>query len=174
MLLLEKYFPKNLHVYHSGVNPNIRYEIWSDLVDSKNPKLILGARSSIFLPFKNLGLVIVDEENETSYKQFESSPLYNARDLAVYLSKLHNAGCLLASATPSIESYYNSLNHKYSYVELNKRFGNFFIKLIFLNDNDHDFSVIPKIMQEEIESTLLNNQQIIILEIKRTFNICSM
>ena len=177
VLRLEKYFPKNLHVYHSGVNPNIRYEIWNDLVDSKNPKLILGARSSIFLPFKNLGLVIVDEENETSYKQFESSPLYNARDLAVYLSKLHNAGCLLASATPSIESLHNSLNNKYSYVELNKRFGNFELpELIFLGDDDHDFSVIPKIMQKEIESTLLKNQQIIIFRNRRgysTFLQCS-
>ena len=174
---LKRYFPKNLHVYHSGINPNIRYEIWSDLIDSKTPKVVLGARSSIFLPFKNLGLVVVDEENETSYKQFESSPLYNARDLAVYLSKLYSAGCILASATPSIESFHNSVNKKYSYVELNKRFGDFELpELIFIENKNHDSSVLPQKMLDEIEKTLSKNQQIIIFRNRRgysTFMQCS-
>ena len=174
---LKRYFPKNLHVYHSGINPNIRYEIWSDLIDSKTPKVVLGARSSIFLPFKNLGLVVVDEENETSYKQFESRPLYNARDLAVYLSKLYSAGCILASATPSIESFHNSVNKKYSYVELNKRFGDFELpELFFIENKNHDSSVLPQIMLDEIEKTLSKNQQIIIFRNRRgysTFMQCS-
>ena len=126
------------------------------MIDSKTPKVVLGARSSIFLPFKNLGLVVVDEENETSYKQFESSPLYNARDLAVYLSKLYSAGCILASATPSIESFHNSVNKKYSYIELNKRFGDFELpELIFIENKNHDSSVLPQIMLDEIEKTFI-------------------
>ena len=174
---LQSYFPTNLHVYHSGINPNLRYEIWNDLNHDNKPKVVLGARSSIFLPFKNLGLIIVDEENEVSYKQFESRPLYNARDLAVYLSKQMNSKCILASATPSIESFYNSEIDKYSLIELNKRFGDFEPpELIFTNPDSENSVVFSEIMVDEMSKQLHSNKQIIIFRNRRghsTFLQCS-
>src|SRR5690606_19283153 len=86
-------------------------------------KVVIGARSSIFLPFRDLGLIIVDEEHESSYKQYEPAPRYHARDTAIYLAYLHHAKVLLGSATPSIESYYNAKAKKYGLVQLLQRFG---------------------------------------------------
>ena len=91
--------------------------------NKKSAKLIVGARSSVFLPFNDLGLIIVDEEHETSYKQQEPSPRYNARDAVIYLSKLNNSKVVLGSATPSIESTNNAKNDKYGYVQLSDRYG---------------------------------------------------
>ena len=165
---LKAYFSENLHVYHSGINPNTRYEIWNDLKSSNNTKIILGARSSIFLPFKNLGLIIVDEENEVSYKQFESRPLYNARDLAVYLSKKMNSKCILASATPSIESFNNADIDKYSLVQLDKRYGDFEPpELIFTSPNNDENKLFSEIMIKEIKKELSKNKQIIIFRNRR-------
>ena len=168
---LKKYFPNNLHVYHSGINPNLRYEIWNDLKSSEEPKVVLGARSSIFLPFNNVGLIIVDEENEVSYKQFKSRPLYNARDLAVYLSKLMNSRCILASATPSLESFHNSEINKYSLVQLNKRYGNFESPELIFDDPSSDSSLLlSKMMINEIKKELENNKQIIIFRNRRGYS----
>ena len=98
---------------------NERVEVWNNVLENKTKaRIILGARSSIFLPFSNLGLIVVDEEHETSYKQFEPSPRYNARDAAIVLAKLHQAKILLGSATPSLESYFNAQQNKYGFVEL--------------------------------------------------------
>ena len=168
---LENFFPSNLHVYHSGINPNKRFEIWNDLLDSKNPKVILGARSSIFLPFNNLGLIIVDEENEVSYKQFESRPLYNARDLAVFISKQNNIGCVLASATPSIETFNNALINKYSLIELNSRYGNFESPELIFNEKDNKESlVLSSLMIKEIKLALSQNKQVIIFRNRRGYS----
>ena len=168
---LKKYFPNNLHVYHSGINPNLRYEIWNDLKSSAEPKVVLGARSSIFLPFNNVGLIIVDEENEVSYKQFKSRPLYNARDLAVYLSKLMNSRCILASATPSLESFHNSEIKKYSLVQLNKRYGNFESPELIFDDPSSDPSLLlSPMMISEIKKELENNKQIIIFRNRRGYS----
>ena len=168
---LKKYFPNNLHVYHSGINPNLRYEIWNDLKSREEPKVVLGARSSIFLPFNNVGLIIVDEENEVSYKQFKSRPLYNARDLAVYLSKLMNSRCILASATPSVESFHNSEINKYSLVQLNKRYGNFESPELIFDDPSSDSSLLlSKMMISEIKKELENNKQIIIFRNRRGYS----
>ena len=168
---LENFFPSNLHVYHSGINPNKRFEIWNDLLDSKNPKVILGARSSIFLPFNNLGLIIVDEENEVSYKQFESRPLYNARDLAVFISKQNNIGCILASATPSIETFNNALINKYSLIELNSRYGNFESPELIFNEKDNKESlVLSSLMIKEIKLALSQNKQVIIFRNRRGYS----
>ena len=168
---LKKYFPNNLHVYHSGINPNLRYEIWNDLKSSVEPKVVLGARSSIFLPFTNLGLIIVDEENEVSYKQFKSRPLYNARDLAVYLSKLINSRCILASATPSLESFHNSEINKYSFVQLNKRYGDFESPELIFDDPSSDSSMLlSQMMISEIKKELENNKQIIIFRNRRGYS----
>ena len=90
--------------------------------------------SSVFLPFQNLGLIIIDEEHEISYKQQEPSPRYNARDSAIYLSKLNNSKVILGSATPSIESSFNAKNNKYGYVKLKERFGNIEMPNIFTID----------------------------------------
>ncbi len=168
---LEKFFPNNLHVYHSGINPNKRFEIWSDLIDSKIPKVVLGARSSIFLPLTNLGLIIVDEENEVSYKQFESRPLYNARDLAVFVSKQYQTGCVLASATPSIESFNNAINNKYSLIELNSRFGDFKSpELIFVDSKNEDSVILSDLMIKEIKLTLSENKQVLIFRNRRGYS----
>ena len=86
--------------------------------------IILGARSAVFLPFSNLGLVIVDEEHDSSFKQYEPSPRYNGRDAALYLAHLHNAKAILGSATPSLESYYNCQEGKYALVEMTERYRN--------------------------------------------------
>ncbi len=122
---LENYFGNQISVFHSKYSMNERVEVWNNVLNNKpKAQIILGARSSVFLPFSNLGLIIVDEEHETSYKQFEPSPRYHARDTAVVLAHQHKAKILLGSATPSLESYHNTENGKYGLVELNRRFGN--------------------------------------------------
>jgi len=120
---LQKHFGGNLSVYHSKFNDQEKVEIWNR-VRSGEARLILGARSALFLPFVNPGLIIIDEEHDASYKQHDRAPRYNARDAAVFYSSLTDAKVLLGSATPSIESFYNATNHKYGLVELPERFGN--------------------------------------------------
>lgn len=119
---LVRIFGEELGVYHSKYSDNERVEIWNG-VNNGRINLIAGVRSSIFLPFKDLSLIIIDEEHDASYKQFEPSPRYNARDAALYLSNLHSAKVLMGTATPSIESYQNALEGKYQLVELTDRFG---------------------------------------------------
>ena len=133
---LSAYFGEQIGVYHSKFNQNERIEIWNHVLndDMNKYRIILGARSSIFLPYRNLGLIIVDEEHESSYKQYDPSPRYNARDCAIVLSTLHNAKIVLGSATPSIESYYNAKSNKYKLVELNDRFGKVLLPEIFCAD----------------------------------------
>ncbi|WP_298881893.1 primosomal protein N' [uncultured Polaribacter sp.] len=132
---LQFYFGDQISVFHSKYSMNERVEVWNNVLESKTKaQIILGARSSIFLPFSNLGLIVVDEEHETSYKQFEPSPRYNARDAAIVLAKIHEAKILLGSATPSLESYFNAQQNKYGFVELNRRFGNVQLPKIELID----------------------------------------
>jgi primosomal protein N' (replication factor Y) len=122
---LQFYFGEQISVFHSKYSINERVEVWNNVLDNKpKARIILGARSSIFLPFSNLGLIVVDEEHETSYKQFEPAPRYNARDAAIVLAKIHKAKILLGSATPSLETYFNAQQNKYGFVELNRRHGN--------------------------------------------------
>lgn len=119
---LKLHFGNDLGVYHSKFNDNERAEVWHKVLKNEY-KVVIGARSSIFLPFRDLGLIIVDEEHESSYKQYEPAPRYHARDTAIYLAYLHHAKVLLGSATPSIESYYNAKAKKYGLVQLLQRFG---------------------------------------------------
>lgn len=119
---IQRYFGDAIGVYHSKFNNNERVEIWNKVLNGKY-RVVLGARSAVFLPFKALKLIVVDEEHESSYKQQEPSPRYQARDVAVYLGHLHKAKVVLGSATPAIESYYNAVNQKYGLVTLNERFG---------------------------------------------------
>ncbi len=132
---LQEYFGEKLTVYHSKYSVNERVEAWNNLKNEKSKaQIIIGARSAIFLPFTNLGLVIVDEEHENSFKQHDPAPRYHARDTAVVLAKMFNAKILLGSATPAIETYYNATENKYGVVELNRRYGNVLMPEINLVD----------------------------------------
>lgn len=170
---LQKHFGDQIAVYHSKFNNNERVEIWQLALDGI--PIILGARSALFLPFMNLGLIIVDEEHDPSYKQQDPAPRYNARDTAVFLSHLHRAKALLGTATPSLESYYNVQQGKYGLVELNKRFGNARLPIITLVDageetrkkqmKSHFTPQLLKAMEETIEG----GEQIILFQNRRGY-----
>lgn len=119
---LQRIFGERLIIYHSKFTDNERVDIWKKLLRTTEPLIILGVRSSVFLPFSRLGMVIVDEEHEPSYKQYDPAPRYNARDAAIVLASMHGAKTLLGSATPSIESYYKAKIERYGMVELLERF----------------------------------------------------
>ena len=119
---LKKVFGKRLLVYHSKFSDSERVDIWKRLLSSAEPIVVLGVRSSVFLPFARLGLVIVDEEHESSFKQYDPAPRYNARDAALVLANMHGAKSLLGSATPSVETYFKATNGKYGLVTLSERF----------------------------------------------------
>jgi len=174
---LQNYFGNQISVFHSKYSMNERVEVWNNVLENKpKAQIILGARSSIFLPFNNLGLVVVDEEHETSYKQFEPSPRYNARDAAIVLSHLHQGKILLGSATPSLETYFNASENKYGLVELNRRFGDVKLPKIELIDikekqrkremTGHFSDTLLKQIQEELEE----NKQIILFQNRRGFS----
>ncbi len=136
---LRKYFGDRVGVYHSRFNDGERAEVWKQASISvgspeggNSCEIILGARSAVFLPFADLGLVIVDEEHDSSFKQMDPAPRYNGRDAALFLAHLHGAKALLGSATPAIESYYNAKQGKYNLVELAERFGEMELPLIQL------------------------------------------
>ena len=119
---LKKIFGSTMGVYHSKFSDNERVEVWNGVLMGKF-KFVVGVRSSIFLPFDNLGLIIVDEEHDSSYKQHDPAPRYHARDVAMVMAQLHHAKVLLGSATPSVESYYQTTQGKYGLVTLGERFG---------------------------------------------------
>ena len=133
---LKVFFGTNVYVYHSKFNDSERVEIWNKIsnLNSDNPGIILGVRSSLFLPYKNLGLIIIDEEHENTYKQFDPSPRYNARDGAIVLASFFKAKTLLGTATPSLETYYNVLSKKYGLVQIFKRFKNIELPQIIISD----------------------------------------
>ncbi|OJU53446.1 MAG: primosomal protein N' [Bacteroidales bacterium 45-6] len=118
---LRAVFGERLAVYHSRFTDNERAEVWNSMVKDKGCQVVLGVRSSIFLPFRNLGLVIVDEEHEASYKQQDPAPRYHGRNAAIVLASIHQAKVLLGTATPAIETYFNAMNGKYGLVELHQR-----------------------------------------------------
>jgi primosomal protein N' (replication factor Y) len=119
---LRQFFGASIGVYHSRFNDAERVEVWQKVLNNEY-KVVLGARSSVFLPFVGLGLIIVDEEHEISYKQYDPAPRYNARDAAIFLANMHSGKVLLGSATPSFESYFNARTHKYGLAELTERYG---------------------------------------------------
>lgn len=121
---LQKVFGNAVVIYHSKFTDSERVDIWKRLLHSNEPLVIIGARSAVFLPFAHLGLVIVDEEHESSYKQFDPAPRYNGRDVAMVLAKMHGAKTLLGSATPSVETYYKATSGKFGLVSLTTRYGN--------------------------------------------------
>lgn len=119
---LRKFFGKEMGVYHSRFSDNERIEVWNGVLSGKF-SFVVGVRSAVFLPFDNLGLIVIDEEHETSYKQHDPAPRYNARDVAIYLATKSHAKVLLGSATPSVETYYHAKNEKYHLVTLDQRYG---------------------------------------------------
>ena len=130
---LQAFFGSKMGVYHSKFSDNERVEVWQGII-SGDISFVVGVRSAIFLPFDNLGLIIVDEEHETSYKQYNPAPRYHARDAALVLARMHFAKTLLGSATPSLESYYNATQEKYGLVTLDQRYGNAALPEIKLAD----------------------------------------
>ncbi len=174
---LQAYFGDLVGVYHSKFNQNERVEIWNAVLqnDASKYRIVLGARSAIFLPFANLGLIIVDEEHETSFKQYDPSPRYNARDLAIVLGHILKINVLLGSATPSFESYFNAKNGKYGYSELKERFGNVQLPEIFCADMKKEFisktlnGHFSKFLLEHIENTINSGKQVILFQNRRGY-----
>ena len=172
---LQHYFGNQIAVYHSRYTQNERLEVWNHVLNnSDSARVIIGARSSVLLPFSDLGLVIVDEEHEQSYKQFDPAPRYHARDTAIVLASLFKAKTLLGSATPSIESYYNAKKqNKYGYISLTHRFNNVLmpeIELVDLQDkykrkrmtnhfSDRLLAEIKEALDSEFQVILFQNRR---------------
>jgi len=172
---LQKYFGGYITIYHSKFNPNERVEIWNKIKTGET-KVVLGARSSLFLPFKDLGLIIVDEEHDASYKQQEPAPRYHGRDAAVYYASLFNAKVLLGSATPSIESYYNTQTGKYGLVNLTERYGNVQMPQIEIIDlktivsQNKEKVILSPQLTEAIQQTLQQKKQVILFQNRRGYS----
>lgn len=174
---LSAFFGQQIGVYHSKFNQNERVEIWNTVLanDPSKFRLIIGARSSIFLPFQELGLIIVDEEHENTFKQTDPSPRYNARDASIVLAHLHNAKVLLGTATPSIESYFNAKAEKYGLVELNERFmGMQMPEILCANlraekKNQSMQSHFSGLLLKNIQDTLSMGEQVILFQNRRGY-----
>jgi primosomal protein N' (replication factor Y) len=178
---LKTVFGDKAGIYHSKFNDAERVEIWNNVQhfnkDTRSGyQLVLGARSSIFLPFSNLGLIIVDEENETSYKQFDPSPRYNARDAAILLGQIHEAKVLMGTATPSFETYFNAKSGKYGYVQLTQRHFDVADPVIVVADiadatkRKQMKSIFTPALMTEMTEALANNEQIILFQNRRGFS----
>lgn len=172
---LKKIFGESMGIYHSHFSDNERVEVWNGILSGRF-KFIVGVRSSVFLPFDNLGLVIVDEEHDSSYKQQDPAPRYNARDVAMIIARFHHAKVLLGSATPSLESLYQAQQGKYGYVKLDKRFGEAQLPQIILADLSKarktktikgEFS---QILLNNIEEALKNGEQVILFQNRRGYS----
>jgi len=171
---LQVNFGGNIAIYHSKFNNNERVELWNK-IKTGQLKIILGARSSLFLPFKNLGLIVIDEEHDPSFKQQEPAPRYNARDTAVFYASLFKAKVLMGSATPSIESYYNALKNKYALVRLNERYGGIKLPEIKIIDtrtvaaSKKGKVMISPQLKAEMETALSNDRQVILFQNRRGY-----
>lgn len=174
---LAAYFGEQIGVYHSRFNANERVEIWQRVLEN-NPnqfRIVVGARSSVFLPFRDLGLVIVDEEHESSFKQQDPSPRYNGRDASIVLASLFGAKVVLGSATPAIESYQNVKDGKYGYVELTERYSAVQLPEICCADmrqeriNKTIQGHFSKFLLEEMHAALERNEQIILFQNRRGY-----
>jgi primosomal protein N' (replication factor Y) len=171
---LQKHFGGYIGIYHSRFSQNERVEIWNKL-KSGELRVIVGARSSVFLPFSELGLVICDEEHDPSYKQQDPAPRYNGRDSAIYLASLYDAKILLGSATPSMESSFNAASGKYGRVELTKRYGDLelppigFIDTKGLMEKDKSRIILSTPLIEAVKNTLDAKRQVILFQNRRGY-----
>ncbi len=174
---LQHYFGEQVAIFHSKYSVHERVEVWNNVLhNSAKAKIVLGARSSIFLPFHNLGLIIVDEEHEQSFKQFDPAPRYHARDTAVVLASMYQAKVLLGSATPSLESYFNVQQNKYGFVEMTKRYNDILmpdIELVDIKDKLKKKRMkghFSDRLIEEMTETLKEGYQIILFQNRRGFS----
>ncbi|MBL7737751.1 MAG: primosomal protein N' [Chitinophagaceae bacterium] len=171
---LQKHFGGYIGIYHSKFTQNERVEIWNK-VKNGEMKIVLGARSSVFLPFQDLGLVICDEEHDSSFKQYDPAPRYNGRDAAIYFASLFHAKVLLGSATPSLESYHNAVTGKYGLAELAQRYGDIhppaieFIDLKTIEKKDRSKVMLSPPLAEEIRNVLARKRQVILFQNRRGY-----
>ena len=171
---LQKHFGGHIGIYHSKFSQNERVEIWNK-VKSGELKIVLGARSSVFLPFQNIGLIICDEEHDTSYKQHDPSPRYNGRDAAIYFASLFGAKTLLGSATPSLESYHNAVTGKYGLAELMQRYGDFRLPPIEVIDTKKVFQkekgkvMLSPPLIDAVNEVLARQRQVILFQNRRGY-----
>lgn len=170
---LKHIFGEDVGIFHSRMNNHERVELWKDVIIGK--KVILGARSSLFLPFSKLDLIIVDEEHDPSYKQSDPNPRYNARDAAVYLAKRLNAKILLGSATPSLESYLNTEEDKYALVEMTERHGGVSLPEIEIVDIGHAKKTgringfFTNHLIDTVKTALLKKEQVLLFQNRRGY-----
>lgn len=178
---LQKHFGGYIGIYHSKFSQNERVEIWSK-VKNGELRVILGARSSVFLPYQNLGLIICDEEHDSSFKQQEPAPRYNGRDAAIYFASLFRAKTLLGSGTPSIESYYNATTGKYGLVELLQRFGDLklppiqFVDTRSIIQKDKSKIILSPALIEAVQEVIERGKQVILFQNRRgyaPYQVCS-
>jgi primosomal protein N' (replication factor Y) len=174
---LTAYFGNEVAVFHSKYTNNERIEVWNQVLEnSPKAKVVIGVRSALFLPFSNLGCIIVDEEHEQTFKQHDPAPRYHARDAAIVLAKQHGAKVVLGSATPSLETYYNVQSKKYGLTELKVRYGNVVlpeIQLVDLKDKYFRKKMSGHFsdeLLEEITETLSKGEQVILFQNRRGFS----
>ncbi len=175
-------FGNSVGIYHSKFSENERVEIWNsilhesdDKLDAKHFNIVLGTRSALFLPFNNLGLIIIDEEHDNSYKQQDPSPRYHARDAAMYLANLHKAKVLLGTATPSFESYYNAFHQKFGLVRIAERHGNATLPKTVVCDlkketqQQQNKGIFSHQLVDAITQALHKKEQVILFQNRRGF-----
>ena len=172
---LKRVFGRRLGVYHSKFSDAERVEIWDNILNNKTYDVIIGVRSSIFLPFRHLGLIIVDEEHDSSYKQYDPSPRYHARNAAIVLASMHGAKTLLGTATPCIETYFNAETGKYGLVELTERHEDMQLPEILVIDTKDAYhrkqmqGHFSNFLLENIGKALSNKEQIILFQNRRGY-----
>ena len=169
-------FGNTVGIWHSKLNNSMRSWTWNK-IRSGHYKIVIGARSAIFSPIKDLGIIIIDEEQENSYKQDSSTPRYHARDVALMRAKINKIPILLSSATPSIESYFNHINHKYSYLQLKKRYGGAKypkVNIIDMNterdETGRPGQILSGALLNKMEDRLNKKEQIILMQNRRGFS----
>lgn len=174
---LTAYFGNQVAVYHSRYSHNERLEVWNQVLQqSEKAKVVIGTRLSVFLPFQDLRLVVIDEEHDANYKQHDPAPRYHGRDAAVVLAMQHKAKVLMGSATPSLESYYNAAQKKYGLVELTKRYTNVLLPDIVLVDIKEKYKRkqmtghFSNQLIEEINHALSLEEQVILFQNRRGFS----
>ena len=172
---IKQFFGGEMGIFHSFCSSYERVETYMHQLSNNPYQLILGVRSSVFLPFKNLGLIIIDEEHDLGYKQIEPAPRYHARDVATYLARIHGAKTLLGSATPAIETYANCYNGKYKLVELNERYGQVALPQVQLIDIKECYRKkqikghFSLEMIEQIKNCINSGRQVILFQNRRGF-----
>ena len=173
---LQRVLGGKMVAYHSQISDNHRAEIYLNLLQGKEIQVVLGTRSSVFLPFQKLGLVIIDEEHEPSYKQYEPAPRYHAKNAALVMAQFTQAQTLLGSATPSIETYYLAQQGKYGYVPLTERYSQVLLPRVEVIDRQDAFKknrmndMFSWFLKEKMEETLRAGQQVILFQNRRGFS----